>query len=434
MIGDRAARLVRWRRSVNWLVAAATFALACPAIAQAPSDRAQALFDKVKDSLLTVRLLIKSSQAQHVIGSGFVVSADGLVITNFHVISDLAYHPERYSGQYRRNDGSTGVVEIVDIDVVNDLAVLRTDITNSEFLTLKDVRLSKGQSLFSLGNPLNLGLTVVEGTFSGVVEDSRHGQLHFSGAINPGMSGGPVLLPDGSVVGINVSRHGFGELVSFLVPASSAIKLISATRHAKPAPAFALNERIRDQIRADQQAALEPIVANPWPSTKLGHYAVPDKPNRFVTCWGSTMDEKKILYVSTIHGCQTRDWIYIGQGRVTGYMRFSHTHFASKGLGWARFYKLVESSFSSSHYERGDLEDQTEFRCHDDFVDSAGRTMRAVLCLRAYKKLQGLYDLRLKMVSLDSSSDAVLSDLDVSGATYETAIAVARKNLTSITW
>ena len=60
--------------------------------------------------------------------------------------------------------------------------------------------------------------------------------------------------------------------------------------------------------------------------------------------------------------------------------------------------------------------------------------MRAVFCLRAYKKLSGLYDLRLKMVSLDSSSDAVLSDLDISGATYETAIAVARKYLTSIGW
>jgi hypothetical protein len=115
-------------------------------------------------------------------------------------------------------------------------------------------------------------------------------------------------------------------------------------------------------------------------------------------------------------------------------MRFSHIHLASRGLGWSRFYKLVESSFRSGQYEGGSLEDQTEFRCHDDFVDSAGHTMRAVLCLRAYKKLTGLYDLRLKMVSLDSSSDAVLSDLDISGATYETAIAAARKYLTSISW
>src|SRR5262249_59386101 len=86
----------------------------------------------------------------------------------------------------------------------------------------------KGERLYSMGNPLDLGFTIVEGTYNGLVDRSYNERIHFSGAINPGMSGGPTVTADGHAVGINVSKQLGGELVSFLVPARFAATLLAS--------------------------------------------------------------------------------------------------------------------------------------------------------------------------------------------------------------
>lgn len=82
----------------------------------------------------------------------------------------------------------------------------------------------------------------------------------------------------------------------------------------------------------------------------------------------------------------------------------------------------------------GDKEDVTNFRCHTDFVTHGGYRFKAVLCLRAYKKLAGLYDGVLKVASLDRDDAGILASVSVSGLTYDNATAFTRRFLESVSW
>src|SRR4029077_3549412 len=100
--------------------------------------------------------------------------------------------------------------------------------------------LSQGERIYSLGNPLDVGFAVTEGTYNGLVRRSFYPQIFFGGALSGGMSGGPALDEQGRVIGINVARRVDGEQVSFLVPARFAVALLARGRDVAPirAPAY----------------------------------------------------------------------------------------------------------------------------------------------------------------------------------------------------
>src|SRR4029077_10835207 len=97
-------------------------------------------------------------------------------------------------------------------------------------------RPAQGERLYSMGNPLDLGFTVNEGTYNGLVGRSYNERIHFTAALNPGMSGGPTVTAGGLVVGINVATRRDGQLISFLVPARFAATLLQRARNNETAP------------------------------------------------------------------------------------------------------------------------------------------------------------------------------------------------------
>ena len=134
---------------------------------------------------------------QSSIGSGFLVDADGLAITNYHVVSQVALEPQTYRLEYVAADGSRGQVSLLAIDLPNDLAIIRVDKHDAPFFRFDEAAMTgslpKGERLYSMGNPLDLGFTIIEGTYNGLVEHSYNERIHFTGALNPGMSGGPTV-------------------------------------------------------------------------------------------------------------------------------------------------------------------------------------------------------------------------------------------------
>ena len=89
------------------------------------SRDARRIYELSRDKLVQIRTLLRNANTQASIGSGFFVSADGLIVTNFHVASQLALEPERYRGVYVTMEGQEGEVELLAFDVQHDLAVLR---------------------------------------------------------------------------------------------------------------------------------------------------------------------------------------------------------------------------------------------------------------------------------------------------------------------
>jgi serine protease Do len=92
--------------------------------------------------------------------------------------------------------------------LVHDLAIVKSEEIHGSFFALNETPLKKGSRIFSLGNPLDLGMTIIEGTYSGDIEGSLYDKIHFSGSLNPGMSGGPTIDAKGACIGINVSTAG----------------------------------------------------------------------------------------------------------------------------------------------------------------------------------------------------------------------------------
>jgi len=162
------------------------------------------------------------------IGSGFQVSRDGLIVTNYHVVSSFVQSPDTHEIEYQSHNGQKGSLKLLDFDVINDLALLRHSNPGDRVLGFAEQPLEKGETVYALGNPRDYGTSLVKGPNNGMVEHSYDEQILFSGSLNPGMSGGPALNERGEVVGVNVATA--GSQLSFLVPSEKAKLMMRACR------------------------------------------------------------------------------------------------------------------------------------------------------------------------------------------------------------
>jgi len=171
-------------------------------------------------------------------GSGIIMSADGYILTNAHVVRgahdvkvqlNIRMEKEaREQGDRSFNRPLTGTV--VGIDRESDLAVVKIDKTNLPFLKFGDSdQLKQGQIVLALGSPLGLDNSVSMGVVSGVSRqikgDDPMVYIQTDAPINPGNSGGPLLDADGRVIGINTlifSQSGGSEGIGFAIPSNIA--------------------------------------------------------------------------------------------------------------------------------------------------------------------------------------------------------------------
>lgn len=163
-------------------------------------------------------------------GSGFLVSADGLIVTNEHVITDASVITVSLY------DGSVYEAGLVGIDSENDIAVIRINVdegTQLSFLEFGDSStLSVGQKVLAIGNPFGYDRTMVTGIISGLSRPIRDedgkvllGMIQTDAPINPGNSGGPLLNTKGQVIGINTaiySTSGTSQGMNFAVASNTA--------------------------------------------------------------------------------------------------------------------------------------------------------------------------------------------------------------------
>ncbi|KKU87816.1 MAG: Serine protease [Candidatus Gottesmanbacteria bacterium GW2011_GWA2_47_9] len=161
------------------------------------------------------------------IGSGFVVGADGLIVTNKHVVGD----PDAKYRVITKDDKTYDVVKIYR-DPTNDLAILKIEAVGLPTVELGDSNNIKvGQLAIAIGTALGeFRHTVTTGVISGVGRGITAGSpfegyverldnvIQTDAAINPGNSGGPILNSAGQVIGVNVAVAGDGQNIGFAIP------------------------------------------------------------------------------------------------------------------------------------------------------------------------------------------------------------------------
>lgn len=405
------------------------------------SSSAERVYDIARPKLLQIRTLVAQSGQQSSIGSGFVVSAEGLAITNYHVVSQYALEPQSYRLEYASVDGKRGALTLLAFDLANDLAVIKLDnIEGATFLSFDERALTgglpHGERLYSMGNPLDLGFTITEGTYNGLVGRSYNDRIHFSGAMNPGMSGGPTVTNEGRVAGINVAKRLGGELVGFLVPAGFAATLLERVRHNEPLSRTEMRAEIGRQLTAWQTGFYTALNERGFRNSTFGPYQAPESEAPWFNCWGRTNDgqvPKPRANASTTI-CNSDTGLFVAGGLTTGGVQFSHSHYHSVDLNAFQF-----ASYLSGQQQRewwgGARKWYTQERCEEKFVAAGGGLpMRVVWCARAYREFDGLFDVRLTAVTQDRNDEALVSRLSLSGITFDNAVALTRRFLDSVTW
>ncbi|MBU1202768.1 trypsin-like peptidase domain-containing protein [Patescibacteria group bacterium] len=169
-------------------------------------------------------------------GTGFIISSDGYILTNKHVVAD---NDARY--KVTLNNGTEYDAKLVGTDLFNDIGALKIEAKDLPTLELGNSdNLVIGQTVIAIGNALaEFSNTVTTGVVSGIgrsiVASSSQGSsekledvIQTDAAINPGNSGGPLLNLDGQVIGINTAVSNQGQLIGFAIPINSAKSIIKS--------------------------------------------------------------------------------------------------------------------------------------------------------------------------------------------------------------
>jgi serine protease Do len=405
-----------------------------------PSASAQRLYDGARAKLLQVRTLLRGQDSQASVGSGFVVTEDGHIVTNYHVISQVALQPDRYRLVYSSADGKEGPLELLAFDVIHDLALVRPAqpdaLRGRGALGFRGVQqqLARGERIYSLGNPLDVGFAVVEGNYTGLVERGFYATIFFAGSLNPGMSGGPTLDEQGRVVGVNVAARRDGEQVSFLVPAEFATALLERGRTAPPIKAAVYPELTR-QLQAHQELLTQRFLKQPWRAAGHKHYRIPVPQEEFIRCWGSNSPgESKGLQFER-SDCEMDTAIFVSGRLLTGNLSVRHEAYDGSKLGVLRFAQRYSESFRNESFgSRAGRRQATSPECQERYVETAGLPLRAVMCMSAYKKLTGLYDMSLLVATLDQSTSGVQGRFDVQGVSFDNALKLGAHYMQGFGW
>ncbi|HEX4781217.1 MAG TPA: serine protease [Usitatibacter sp.] len=415
---------------------------AVPETQQPPlSSAAERVYEFSKPRILQVRTLLQAAGRQSSLGSGFVVTADGLAITNYHVVSQYALDPKTYRLEYLAPDGTKGILELLAIDVAHDLAVVKVDHPDLPFFQFDPRALSgtlpKGERIYAMGNPLDLGFTIIEGTYNGLVDKSYDEHIHFSGAINPGMSGGPVAGNDFRIVGVNVAKRLDGEQVGFLVPARFAAELIERARKGPALSVDKAREEVGRQLDSWQAAFYETLKGQGFRSGSFGPYRGLESSAPWVTCWGATNADqipKPRTAINTTR-CSSATGIFVSDKILTGRVDLSYSYYKAIDLNAFQFAK--ELSQRTWNWEGSAAKRLTEQECRDDFVmagTGSRPALRATWCMRAYREFEGLYNVTLLALTQDRSREALLAQLSMQGVSYANAVALGRRFLEAIEW
>jgi serine protease Do len=172
-------------------------------------------------------------------GTGMIVTSDGLILTNRHVVDDTTANYTVIT-----TDGKTYPAKVVSKDTVNDVAFVRITATGLPVVKLGDSgSVQVGQRVVAIGNALgqyqnsvtdgiisglSRGVVAGDGSATGTSSEVLQNLLQTDAAINPGNSGGPLVNLDGQVVGINTAVAGQAQNIGFAIPINEAKPLIAS--------------------------------------------------------------------------------------------------------------------------------------------------------------------------------------------------------------
>ncbi len=168
----------------------------------------------------------QTQRKQRSLGTGFIVSPDGYIVTNYHVVGEADIIHVNLQGAIGKAEAIPA--KVIGSDEETDLALIKVDVDEKlPYLAFGDSDAAKvGEWVLAIGNPFGLGHTVTAGILSAKGRNINAGPfdnfLQTDASINPGNSGGPLINMRGEVIGINTAIIASGQGIGFAIPSSMA--------------------------------------------------------------------------------------------------------------------------------------------------------------------------------------------------------------------
>jgi S1-C subfamily serine protease len=397
---------------------------------QPVSNAARTRLDRARESVVQIRGFYGDSQSDAFHGSGFAASSDGLIVTNYHVVSEAVLYPKQYRLEFLAPSGASGKLSIQAIDVEHDLAIVKAADYVPPPLRLRPQIPNKGERAYSIGFPLDLGLTITEGVANGLVDNTLEQRIHYSGAMNPGMSGGPALDSSGAVYGVNVSVNTGKQSISFVVPAKHIAPLL--TRATAPLNTHTAREQVAAQLLAHQASLFATVRPDMTVQTTLG-YALPTTIAPSVDCNSDgNSDPNNAIRIENIN-CSAYVGVFVQRGLEMGDIRFRHRLLETDQLQPLQFANRLNAIAASLLWSGSDKH-VAPFSCSNDIVALNGFDARVSTCVRPYRMFAGLYDIGVTVVSVNQAQRGIVSGLSLRGVGFESGMDFVHRYLGAMQW
>jgi hypothetical protein len=401
--------------------------LAAALAAQAPRALTESTFERVKGSLYTVEIHSGNDGAKSSLGSGYLVSKDGRLVTNYHVVGAYVDDPSRYRIRAKNQEGESEA-RLVAFDLVNDLAVLQIDPGTADPLPIAHARPAPGAPVVSFGNPEGLGLSLIEGIANGFAEKGLVDRMLLSMPLNSGMSGGPILNASGAVVGTNVSVMWLSNSLSFGVPAEKIAPLLA--RPPLATDEASLRAETARQLAAVEQATVARVLAPVTGEITVGG-AVSGRPPDVMDCWDTSETDADAGVTKASYGCDLQFTPSIEEVGEIASVELLIEHFTvkSQALG---LYSWLEQH-AAEHIETEAIDPGNGVfsapRCLADRVRVGAATWKINTCASAYVSYPGYFDFDLTATTLTRPREAAFVSLHGKGLTAPSFAALFRRFL-----
>jgi len=390
---------------------------AAPESVPSPSPASARIYDRVKASVVTVEVHSGNREAKSALGSGYVVSAPGVVVTNYHVVESFLAEPERFEVRVRAGaDSFPATVRAFDVE--NDLAALSVPGLRAAPLSVAPELPPPGSPIVALGNPHGLGLSLIEGIFNGFAAKGAVDRMLLSMPLNSGMSGGPILDTQGRIIGTNVSVMYLSNSLSFGVPAAKIPSLLAAPPVVLERAA--LRKDVTRQLAALEasmvQRAVAPYAAPGDDMARVGG-AETRRPPEVFECWDDVEVHEKQGLTKARFGCDLQFTPSIEDVGPVGAISLLVEHFRSTGGRYGFYSHLEGHGPAHLEVEAQDPEGGTLSapECVSDRVSAGAEVWKTTACVSALVEHAGFFNYDLVATTVTHPSVAAFVAVHLTG-------------------
>jgi serine protease Do len=384
--------------------------------AEGPRGTGDLLYKKLRPVIFQAITSVSESAPKSSYGTAFVLDGHkGWLITNYHVVATALQDDDQRYKIFLNDQGNYIPAEVLDIDVVNDLALLAVKKTFPFYIQMAKSQLKRGEKIFSLGLPKDINMSIVEGTYNGPVDDALYPRIHMSSPINQGMSGGPSVNQQGELVGVNVSTLGQSQNVSFSVPVHFVKELVERYQKSQHIP---LMQRLQATI-AEQMTKFEKDVFAGFDNyTNIDtidrwHFFLPKK---YVRCWADAEKDTLKTYENEYRSCSFQDSIYLDDDLYGGFFKLKYRVIKNFKRNRWQYYKFLGSIYNKIGLYSFEKEKFTPYRCGQEIIVNKNQVpFKINFCLREYIKFDKTYSGYWKALSLLPQGNAMLVDVSFTG-------------------